>query len=675
MKRIIRSEELSSLKDILDLDSFETKITRKQIKQTGLEDIIDSENGYIYPFIKEKRCVFCLISDTPIPRKNLKREFILNLYEFFDIKIKDMEEEIKLTEDGYSETLEAMTELLEELSSLYELSNLIGKKVQTFYDFKKLSQEIHVLISACGIFNISCSHIGFIDSEDNSKWNISSKDMKIDKYIEFSGPLSAWEKYCDIVKYSLKKRHALIFPADKSLLKGQEIDIPKENILITPVITPESKNIGIIVLVSSNGEFAEKHRNFINVIASQVSLVASLGYNFKKMLSIQKLEREMELASDIQKKLLPKSHPFIVGWDIYGDMNTAREVGGDYFDYFIDYDNNTFGVIIADVSGKGISASLIMATFRGIIRSIYNEIPDIIKIFEKLNISIREDVEGEKFVTAFFIRIDLDTGKATYIKAGHNPVIYKKKNSDYKLLEGGGLFVGMFDDMMLKEQELFIEEGDRILLYTDGAIELVNEEDKEFTLKRLGKLYQSISENGNSLELIKRIFSELSKFKGNLDWFDDVTIINISRIPYTSDSANFKSKNEELRLFSDNFLFKLEKEKNDFIISADIFNIRLIIDELVTNAIQHGNGSDPEKYVHITWKYDYRGIFFIVRDEGNGFDWEGEMKESKIINLYKKRGRGLLICHNISNTFFYNKSGNTAYLGIYWREYEKNINS
>jgi len=670
--RIISPKELEAITPFLKPGIKEYCYDKEELKKRKI-DIFDSiDNLYFYPYFKEEKCICCMLSDSKISEDRINISLIDTLIDYHSFRYFEKTKELETLDNDYSETLEAMTELLEELASLYELSHLIGKKVQTFYDFKKLADEIHLLISGCGIFNIDISYIGFIDPDNSKKWNISAKSINNSESYEVSSNSEEWLLFNDTVEYSLNKSHALILPADKSLI-GKELCKSDKNILISPVVDPENKNIGALVLISNNEKFTEKHRNFINVISSQVSLVASLGHTFKKILSIQKLEREMELATEIQKKLLPKKHPFIVGWDIFGGMNTAREVGGDYFDYFIDHDENTVGIIIADVSGKGISASLVMATFRGIIRTIYSETPDMIKMFEKLNISIKEDVEGEKFVTAFFIKIDLNTGKATYVKAGHNPVILKRKGKKHELLEGAGLFVGMFDELMLEEKELILEEGDSVLLYTDGAIELIDENDNEYSLKKLGSFYDLSGINLNSHEIINKIFDELKEFKGELDWFDDVTMINIAKIPCSSGKASINSDNKELRKFSENFINMLENTEYEFINGYDTFNLRLIVDELVTNAIQHGNSLDPSKIVKINWKFDYRGIFIIVEDEGNGFDWEDEMRKSKIINLYKKRGRGMLICHNVSNTFFYNKNGNVAYLGIYWRYYEKNI--
>ncbi|MDD2717354.1 MAG: SpoIIE family protein phosphatase [Candidatus Wallbacteria bacterium] len=677
MVKIFLINELGSAEILVQKDELQCfKINSGRFQGNTLSELgiagFQPDVSYFVDFMSEKADrIGLLVSDEQLSPEQTFEQKLELLRRHFRRRIEARENELRELERSLDSSMQAMTDLYEELSALYDLAKLTGKKIVTFYDVDQLLREILYLVSESGLFKADGIVISTIDDSTGITSRIAGWDKESNAVIDMLPTHVVWEKMHRLVEISVNNKHSLLYPGD-GVPDGLDGKIDSF-VLVEPIFTTENKRLGAILVYRSYEEISEKLRNFLSVIGSQVSLIISLGNTFQEILNKKKMERELELAADIQKKLLPKKHPFVMGWDIYGKMSTARVVGGDYFDYFLDDRERNLSVIIADVSGKGISAALVMATFRGILRTVFSESVEIRTVIEKLNNTLRDDVEGEKFVTLFLIKIDLQTGEAHYIKAGHNPPLFFKSSENMiSKMEGAGLFLGMFDDLMLEVINTSIGMQDALLLYTDGAIELVNQQDEEYGIDKLKLTFQeSLSEI--MVNSVCQVFSQIENFKGTGDWFDDVTLIGIRRSPFTIREAAFSSDYHELRSFSCNLQKELETEYPDIIQSEDCYNLRLIVDELVTNAIQHGNKKDPNRKVKITCKSDHRGIHLIVCDEGDGFNWQEEMRQAQVINIYKTRDRGMLICLNLSESFYYSKKGNEAHLALYWRKYEKNL--
>ncbi|MDD5091585.1 MAG: SpoIIE family protein phosphatase, partial [Candidatus Wallbacteria bacterium] len=472
-----------------------------------------------------------LVSDCPVDDPCVVTRAVT---EFHLSREKLLQAQICGLEACQSDSMEALTGLYEELTALYDLSKLTGKKVITFYDVDQLMREILLLIAESGIFSATRVVIAILDGSGEQIRKIAGWSREGNDISALQPGSPEWEELSPLMDYTLDNRRSLMLPqeADLAGIRG-ELQAPA--MLIEPIFSAEEKKMGSLMVAKSSGVFTEKMRNFLGVIASHVSLIVSLGNTFQEVLNKKKIERELELAAEIQKKLLPKKQPFLMGWDVFGLMHTARIVGGDYFDYFIDEDRRFLNVIIADVSGKGISAALVMATFRGILRTMFEETSDLVQIVEKLNISLRKDVEGEKFVTLFFLNLELATGKARFIKAGHNPpLVYTNDVGTISYLEAPGLFLGMFDDLMVEVREHEFALGDGLLLYTDGATEIVNASGEEFGMENLENVFtQGLKHEGIKLTL-DEIYNSIDHFRVTMDRFDDITLIGMKRFDFVS---------------------------------------------------------------------------------------------------------------------------------------------
>ncbi|MFH1561955.1 MAG: SpoIIE family protein phosphatase [Nitrospirota bacterium] len=239
----------------------------------------------------------------------------------------------------------------------------------------------------------------------------------------------------------------------------------------------------------------------------------------------ERLQKELEIARDIQQSFLPQSIPQIEGFELAAVNLPAREVGGDFYD-FIPITKDKWGLVIADVSGKGIPAALFMALSRTVIRTNTMGNPLVSEAIHKANEFIMEESEiNTMFVTLFYAILDTKKGRLTYINAGHNPpFIIKPEKGEVIILEGEGIALGVIPNVELEEREISVEKGDTVVLYTDGVIDAINEQEEQFGEERFIEL---LKENCGlpAQEIIERVQREVITFSGNQSQFDDLTLV------------------------------------------------------------------------------------------------------------------------------------------------------
>ncbi|MFH0778284.1 MAG: SpoIIE family protein phosphatase, partial [Candidatus Eisenbacteria bacterium] len=227
--------------------------------------------------------------------------------------------------------------------------------------------------------------------------------------------------------------------------------------------------------------FTEEHLELLMAFANQVALMIERARLNDELEEKRRIEEELKIARQIQASFLPSECPLIEGFDICGVNIPFEEVGGDYYD-FIRIVENQMGVAIADVSGKGIPASLIMASFRASLRAEIRNNYAIRTIFRKTNALLYESTETGRFVTAFYGVLDTKNKVLTFSNAGHNPPILLRSGGGMELLSEGGTILGILPDSAYEERPISLGSGDVLALYTDGVVELwglVNSEAEE----------------------------------------------------------------------------------------------------------------------------------------------------------------------------------------------------
>lgn len=239
---------------------------------------------------------------------------------------------------------------------------------------------------------------------------------------------------------------------------------------------------------------------------------------------LERREYEMETARGIQQSFLPESPPQVEGFELAALSLPAREVGGDFYD-FIPISQDKWGLVIADVSGKGVPAALFMALSRTLVRA--NVMADLTasEAIQRANHLISQDARSGMFVTLFYAVLDSKRKRLNYVNAGHNPpLLLKGSAGNVILLEAKGIALGVMDDIDLEERELELASNDTVTLYTDGVTEAINGKEEQFGQERL---IEAVARSNNlpAQDLINRIKEEVTAFAQGQPQFDDFTLV------------------------------------------------------------------------------------------------------------------------------------------------------
>lgn len=263
-------------------------------------------------------------------------------------------------------------------------------------------------------------------------------------------------------------------------------------------------------------------------ITQQASLAIQNDILNKEMRDRQSLEREFQLAREIQQTFLPDQMPELPGWEMDVHWETARQVGGDFYDYFLLPDGR-LAFVIADVSDKGLAASLYMTVTRTLLRAAALEHKSPAKTLEHVNDLLLTNSQNGLFVTTFYGVLSLDDGLLIYTIAGHNPPMVIQHQT-HKVVEfaKGGIALGALPDIHLQQTQVILNHGDCLVLYTDGVSEAFNLYDQMYGVKRLKRVLLT-SDNESASSVLATLVADLKKFRANAPLSDDTTILAISR--------------------------------------------------------------------------------------------------------------------------------------------------
>jgi phosphoserine phosphatase RsbU/P len=236
-------------------------------------------------------------------------------------------------------------------------------------------------------------------------------------------------------------------------------------------------------------------------------------------------EHEIAEARSIQEGFLPKDIPQLAGYEIVGAWQSARVVGGDYFDV-LPFDRNTLGLCIADVAGKGMPAALLMSNLQAAVRGFASASVAPDQLAARLNALLCRNMAIDRFITFFYAQLDGPDRTLRYVNAGHNPPVVIHRDGSHHRLEEGGIVLGVFTSQSFATGSLQLEPGDRIVLFTDGVTEAGNADGEEFGEARLVELVTSNRAAG-AKDIQERILSAAGEFsRGN--WTDDATMLVIA---------------------------------------------------------------------------------------------------------------------------------------------------
>ena len=271
-------------------------------------------------------------------------------------------------------------------------------------------------------------------------------------------------------------------------------------------------------------EVGELARSYINMARDLDRYVDNLK---NIMAEKERINAELTLASNIQAHMLPcifPPFPEHKEFDLYASMNPAKEVGGDFYDFFV-VDEKHLAVIVADVSGKGVPAALFMVIAKTLIKNHTQMGMEPAEVFTAVNRLLCDGNDAGLFVTAWMGVLELESGKLTYVNAGHNPPLIKRAEGEFEYLrERSGFVLAGLDEMKYRQSTLKIFPGDRLFLYTDGVTEATDSAQKLYGEERLRDFLNAHQDCGTE-EMLCKLQEELEKFAGDAPQFDDITML------------------------------------------------------------------------------------------------------------------------------------------------------
>jgi sigma-B regulation protein RsbU (phosphoserine phosphatase) len=297
--------------------------------------------------------------------------------------------------------------------------------------------------------------------------------------------------------------------------------------IAVPIVS-NAQIIGALNLESDRTDaFAEADAEMLHFFAVAAAIAIEKAILHRQVLDKQRIEHQLRIAREVQTSLLPQAAPEVDGYDIAAVNLPTWEIGGDYYDY-IPLPDGRLGMVIADVSGKGVPAALIMATFRAALRAELQREERMVGVFEAINRILVDSSGASRFVTAVYGILDPGCGRFTYVNCGHNPPLLLGSGGGRAALDAGGPALGMVAGAPYASGEVTLEPGDTLALYTDGVVELSDEHDVEYGLDRLEAQLRA----GARLpagDMILSVVDATRAYAGRDGYVDDFTLVVVKR--------------------------------------------------------------------------------------------------------------------------------------------------
>jgi len=320
----------------------------------------------------------------------------------------------------------------------------------------------------------------------------------------------------------------------KSWFKTDYPDLPSDlKIMVGPLIL-NSSVLGILVLTGEgNSAYSRNDQAVFEALCEQGAHTLGNAILHRDVADKRRLDQELFLATEVQKILLPRTDPEFNGYQIHGINRPARMISGDYFDY-VRFSQDELGIVIGDVTGKGVSAGLLMSMCRSTIRSLATrEGINIESLLPKANRLLFSDMREDMFITVGMALINRETDQVAIARAGHESVLwYHAKTNEVSLINPKGIALGLDEgpvfERMLEVQNITLEAGDIILLTTDGIREAENLEGKQFGLTILEEIICIYGKDGVG-NLVAKIEEAVADFSQSKNQLDDITVVAIQK--------------------------------------------------------------------------------------------------------------------------------------------------
>jgi sigma-B regulation protein RsbU (phosphoserine phosphatase) len=307
---------------------------------------------------------------------------------------------------------------------------------------------------------------------------------------------------------------------DKLLLSlGIKIVVPMQ-------IQNEKKGYIFLAEKITGQPYSNSDLEFLHTLGNIAIISLENARLFQETLEKQKMEEELNMARNIQQRLLPKSLPNFKNIELDGINVPSKQVGGDYFDV-IEINEDLLGITIADVSGKGMPASLLMSNLQAALHALIRENfpPEV--LVGRINNIIHNNTDLDKYITFFYGQLNLNTLELEFVNAGHNPPFLIRKSNKVELLTKGGIILGMMPNIVYLSDKVTLKRGDLLHCYTDGVTEAMNAEEEQYEEQRLMDLLQNLPEDCKPNQINQFLIEDINRFAGSTPQSDDLTILTI----------------------------------------------------------------------------------------------------------------------------------------------------
>lgn len=319
----------------------------------------------------------------------------------------------------------------------------------------------------------------------------------------------------------------------KTLLREEQGDV------LFPVKAGDATTGGFALLGPRPGNlsYSESDMEFGAGLTAQAAVAFENAWFVRETLERKKMEQELALAATIQQNLFPAKLPKLAGYDLAARNRPARTCGGDYYDIlgFKTTDGVCCQLIcVADVSGKGLPASLLMSNMQATMRALLGRIPSLTELASHTNELLYATTPSNKYVTAILVELDPVTGKGRYVNAGHTDCLLLRANGEAEWLKSTGTPLGLMDPSIVnlmtpyEERSFDLQPGDMVALFSDGVTEAQDEEENEFGEERTADFIRPIA-NEPAQVIVDKVFDEIDRFAGNAPQYDDITLFVIKR--------------------------------------------------------------------------------------------------------------------------------------------------
>jgi len=318
---------------------------------------------------------------------------------------------------------------------------------------------------------------------------------------------------------------------DDRLVSRQSIQIFGLRSILCVPLQLKGKPLGLIYVDNrlQAGIFTNDDLELLTAIASSAAIAIENARLYQVAVEKGRLERELQMAREVQAKLIPQEPPSLKGWEFAAAWQPAREAAGDFYD-FIELHSGQLGIVIGDVSDKGMPAALFMALTRSVIRASLAQADQPNEAIYQANRVICGDSAESMFLTLFYGQLDAETGNLVYVNAGHNPpFLYRAATGELQKLTRTGMALGIQDEEEYQQQSVRFEPGDWLFLYTDGVTDATSLAVEEYSEERLVRLLLEWR-SANPKEQAAALEADLRVHVGTAAPFDDITLVIMKRL-------------------------------------------------------------------------------------------------------------------------------------------------